>query len=118
MTTVMDTMGTTELNENARCANLLKSSRSPDDETARASSPGSFGQELGNAFCMGIGRKTDLTDPVPLFLVALGPSFRPAVISVHFGSFVFWGSEGLGGAFLLCLLGLRSSRGFLTAFAA
>ena len=57
------------LNENARCANLRKSSPSPDDEIARASSPSSFGQELGNAFCAGIGRKTDLTDSVPSFLV-------------------------------------------------
>ena len=93
MTTVVDSMGTTELNENARSANLRKSSPSPDDEIARASSPSSFGQELGNAFCMGIGRKTHLTDPVPLFLVALGPSFRPAVICVHFGSSVFWGCD-------------------------
>jgi len=61
----------------------------------RRNSAGVFAQpeELGNAFCMGIGRKTDLTDPVPLFLVGLDPSFRPAVICVHFGSSVFWGCD-------------------------
>jgi hypothetical protein len=93
MTTVVDSMGTTELNENARSANLRKPSPSPGGKIAQASSPTSFGPELGNAFCTGTGRKTDLTDPVPLFLAALGPSFRPAVICVHFGSSVFWGCD-------------------------
>jgi hypothetical protein len=38
MARVVDSMGSTQLNENARCANLRKSSPSPDDEIARASS--------------------------------------------------------------------------------